>query len=129
MSLAVHIAHAVKLRGKDTGGTDGTEDEQIKDKDKLIDNGNARHRRGGDLSDHDIIQQIHQIGDTVLYDHGDGNGKHRAVKLLIPDIAGKETFSQNDAPRLCLGNIRFIISQNRENHKGHRYFLEEFMLR
>ena len=86
MPYAVGIFLSVVLRGKDPRTGDGSENAEVIDKQNLIDNRNAGHGFGSDLADHNIIQHIHKVCDTVLDHDRDGYGKYHLVKIRISKV-------------------------------------------
>ena len=90
MAHALDVASTVELGGKNTRRADRTEDEKIEDEDELIDDGNARHSGGGDLTDHDVVEEVNKVRNAVLNYHRYGHGKYRAVKFLVTDIAAQK---------------------------------------
>ena len=74
------IFAAVKLRPKDTDAGNSAEYCQIKDQQKLIDNGNPRHLLRADTPYHDIVQKPHKVGDAVLDHDGHGDSQRHPVE-------------------------------------------------
>ena len=71
---------------RDRHGIVLAKNEQAKDKDVLVDDGNARHSFGAKSSHHNVIQQAHKIGDAVLNHDGNRNGEHHAIEFFVADI-------------------------------------------
>ena len=83
---AVIIPAAVKLGGKNTRTGGSAENAEIKNKDDLVDNGHAAHRKRANLTDHDVVKQGYKIGDSVLDDNGNGNLENPSVEGTVANI-------------------------------------------
>ena len=83
---AVVILGAIKLGGEDTRAGACAEDAQVEHEQQTVDDGNAAHRDGADLADHNVVQQGYKVGNAVLDDNGDGYPKDPAVKRLVSDV-------------------------------------------
>ena len=55
---------------------------------QLVDYGDAGHRLRSDLSDHDVVEQAHEVCDNVLNENRQHDRKKLAVKSLISDESG-----------------------------------------
>jgi hypothetical protein len=79
------VTDAVILRGENTRTGNRAEYSEVENKDELVDYRYSRHCLCTERANHYVIEKIHEIRDTVLYDDGDGNGKRAAVECLVPD--------------------------------------------
>ena len=77
----------MELGGENTRTGAGTEDAQIEDKQQAVDDGNTAHGIGTDLADHDVVQQIDEVGDTHLHDDGNGDRENTLEKHPVADVA------------------------------------------
>ena len=77
---ALGIHGAVELGGEDACAGAGPEDAQVEYENQTVDDGHAAHGNGAHLTHHDVIQQRDEVGDAVLDDDGQCDGKHPAVK-------------------------------------------------
>ena len=80
------VLRAVELGGKDAGAGAGTENAQIEHEQKLVNNGHAAHGDGSHLTNHNIVQKGHEIGDAVLDDDGQSYGNNPPVKGFVAYI-------------------------------------------
>ena len=74
MAQSFVIAAAVKLCAENDGAGNTAKDGQVENEDKLVGDGHAGHLQRAHLTDHDIIQQVHQLRDAVLDHHRQGDG-------------------------------------------------------
>ena len=95
MAYAVRVFLTVVLRRKDPCPGDSAENTEIIDKQYLVDDGNAGHGLGPDLADHDVVQHIHKVCDTVLDHDGDGNGEYHLVEIRITKVFFPESSHKN----------------------------------
>ena len=84
---ALMVLGAEILGGKDAGAGTGTEKAQVEHKQQSVDDGNTAHGNGTYLTNHDVVQQGHKIGDAVLDDNRNGDGKDIAVKCPVADVS------------------------------------------
>ena len=80
--LLVVLAHV--LRGEDSGARNGPEDAQVEHEDYLVDYGDGGHGLGSQASDHDVVQKVHEVGESVLNHDGQRNEENRFEKGLVP---------------------------------------------
>ena len=80
---SICIAFAVVLRGKNADPRRSTENDKVEDKDQLVSDGHAGKRVRTHPSDHEIVQQVYEIGNTVLHHHRDGDQQKPRVEALI----------------------------------------------
>ena len=85
MAHAVVVAFAVKLGAVDARAGQRAEDRQVKHKQKLVDDSDARHRLRADAPDHDIVQQADEVGDAVLNNDRHRHRQHFFIKCFITD--------------------------------------------
>ena len=76
----------MKLGGKNTRTGGSAENAEIKNKDDLVDNGHAAHRKRANLTNHDVVKQGYKIGDSVLDDNGNGNLENPPVEGTVANI-------------------------------------------
>ena len=62
-----------------------TEDGEVKDEQKLIDDGDTAHGFGAEAADHDVIEQADKACDALLHDHRDDEADEVCVKLPVAD--------------------------------------------
>ena len=62
-----------------------SENAKVIDKKKLVDNCNAGHLLGTDLSYHDVVEKTDKVGDTVLNHNRHRNAKYHQVKPFVPN--------------------------------------------
>ena len=92
MTHSVVIPAAVELRPQDAGSCHDAEYADVKHKQDLICNGHAGHRLRSDLSDHDIIQHPHEIGDCILNDNRHNDHQHLFIKSPVSNKGGQAVF-------------------------------------
>ena len=85
MADTLRISLTVELGRKDTDAAKGAEDRQIKDKNELVDDGNAAHGHGAHLTDHYVIKQTYEICYRVLYKYRDHYHKQMLVERAIAE--------------------------------------------
>ena len=92
---AFTVARTEELGAEDAGARDAAEHTEVKYEYQLVGDGNARHRLGSQLTDHNIIKQVDKVGDAILDHHWDGDGKYHAVKGLIADKSAEYFFDRS----------------------------------
>ena len=98
---ALVILGAVELGGEDTRAGACAENTQVEHEQQAVDDGNAAHRNGADLADHNVVQQGYKVGNAVLDDNGDGHPKDTAVKRPVSDV----TMIHKNLKSVFLGRI------------------------
>ena len=68
------VAESVILCGEYSARRHRAEYEKVKDKDELVDDGNTRHSLRSESSDHDVVEQVDEIRQSVLNDYWYCNG-------------------------------------------------------
>ena len=115
MAYAFRVFLTVILRGKNPCAGDCSENTEIIDKQDLIDDRNTGHGFRTDPADHNIVQQIYKVCNTVLDHDRNGNGKDHFIKSRVAKIFFSE-FSHKNAlpvsvktaknpPPLAVGNL------------------------
>ena len=66
-------------------GPEAAENGQAEYEVQLVGDGYAAHLRVAQRADHQVVQKVDEIGNTVLDDHGNNNRQHRAVKSAVAD--------------------------------------------
>ena len=85
--LISDAASVVELGGEDARRAYRAEDEKIEDENELIYDGNARHCGGGDLTDHNVVQQGDKICNGILNDDGHRYSHYPAIKRPVANIS------------------------------------------
>ena len=70
---------------KNTRSGHPSENTQIIDKNQLIHNGSPRHLLRADPPDHNIIQQTHEIRDSILDHDRNSHSQNHHIKLPVTD--------------------------------------------
>ena len=79
------VTPAIKLRSENARAAGAAEETKVKDKQKLVDNGDTGHGFGADPSHHQIVQQVDKGGNRVLQQQRQGQHRHGPVKLPVSD--------------------------------------------
>ena len=79
------VALAVELRAENGRARKAAEDGEVKDEQKLIDDGDTAHGFGAEAADHDVIEQADKACDALLHDHRDDEANEVCVKLPVAD--------------------------------------------
>ena len=85
MAHALVVALAVELRAENGCARKAAEDGEVKDEQKLIDDGDTAHGFGAEAADHDVIEQADKACDALLHDHRDDEADEVCVKLPVAD--------------------------------------------
>ena len=85
----VHNAHlvaaSVELGGENTRARNCAEYKKNEYKCKLVNDGNAAHLLCAERANHNVVEEVYEVGNTVLNDHRNGDGENSPVKLLRAD--------------------------------------------
>ena len=92
MADTVCIFLPVVLRRKDAGAGNCSEQAEVIDKQDLVDNGNTGHGLRADLTDHNIVQHVYKVCDTVLNHDWDSNHKYHLIKSGVAEVFLPEIF-------------------------------------
>ena len=85
MPDAVIVAAAEKLRAENARAAAAAEKTEVIYKEKLVDDGYARHRFRADAPDHKVIEQIHERRYGVLKQQRQSEHRDQPVKVLVSD--------------------------------------------
>ena len=77
IAYAFRIALAFVLGSKDTDSGSGSEDNEKEDEHKLVGDSDTGNRVSANASDHEIVQKVYEVRNTVLHHHRDGDLKKR----------------------------------------------------
>ena len=80
---ALRIAFTVILRSKDTHAGGRAEGEKIEYEDQLVSNSHAGDRIRAQVADHEVVQKVDEIADTVLDHHRDRDQKELLIYLFV----------------------------------------------
>ena len=93
-----HVLHAgqvplaVELGPVDARAAEAAEHTQVEHEDQLVADGHAGHLLRADAAHHEIVQHVHEAGDTVLNHHRQGDSQHQPIERPIPDILFFKSF-------------------------------------
>ena len=93
------VAFAMILRSKDTHAGGRAEGEKIEYEDQLVGNGHAGDRIRAQFADHEVVQKVDEIADTVLDHHRNGDQKELLIYLFV---FFKCHFVPRDANKCCM---------------------------
>ena len=77
---ALVVLFPVELGGEYPRSRKAAENTEIEHEQQLVDYGHAGHGFGAHLPHHDIVQQVHKVGDNVLHQDGQHDGEKPTVK-------------------------------------------------
>ena len=79
------VALAVELCAENRRACKAAEDGEVKDEQKLIDDGDTAHGFSAEAADHDVIEQADKACDALLHNHRDDEADEVCVKLPVAD--------------------------------------------
>ena len=77
------VSLAEVLRRKDPGSGKASEDAEVVHEQKLVDNRHTGHLLRSQTPDHDVVQQIHEIGESVLDHNGESDHEYGLEQCLV----------------------------------------------
>ena len=80
---ALAVALAAKLRREDAGPGQPAEDAEVENEEELVHDGDAGHALRTDLADHDVVEQVDEVGDDVLQYDRPRHGEHQPQKVPV----------------------------------------------
>ena len=84
-TLVVALSEILRSENSCTGYP--SENAKVIDKKKLVDNCNAGHLLGTDLSYHDVVQKADKVGDCLLNHNRYGHPQHHQIKVFAANVS------------------------------------------
>ena len=86
---ALLIARAAVLGGEDARARNRAEYGQVEYVDQLVRHGDARKLVGADAPDHQVVQQVDEVGNGILHDDRNHHGQHHCIERAASDQLAK----------------------------------------